>query len=95
LGCELYGRLFTPEDRGKGFSPVQVITAAWEIQLVAIGAPAACGLRHQVLACGVTRRMFQTRPRIVECGLFSLKSDGTCRSALAGACTRGPPRDWG
>lgn len=49
-GCKLYGRLFTPEDRGEGFSPVQVITAAWEIQLVAIGAPAACGLRHRVLA---------------------------------------------
>ena len=26
LGCKLYERLSMPEDRGKGFSPVQVIT---------------------------------------------------------------------
>jgi len=44
-----------PEDRGKGFSPVQVITTAWEIQLVAhIGAPAAYA--HRVLAEDAARR---------------------------------------
>ena len=56
LGCKLYERLFMPEDRGEGFSPVQVITTG-------LGISAARGSHRGPADCATEySQKFAARP---------------------------------